>query len=128
MMKEFGVQFYIECKQFSSCNLSTGEIDKNEKTIQIDFEEEYLDQILGSFQEIKNLKSKIYAALQSEHIFKPSQADIGIERNLHSTETCYFGGKYWAYENEELQIKPNQQRVKIIYRDGKGFFMPEEMK
>ena len=69
MMKEFGVEFYIEGKQLSSCNLSTGEVDKNEKTIQIDFEEEYLDQI-------KNLESKIYVAAGSENIFKKTTSDI----------------------------------------------------
>lgn len=76
MIKEFGVQFYIEVKQLSSCNLSTGEVDKNEKIIQMDFEEEYLDQILGSFEQIKNLKSKIYVASGSEHIFQKTTSDI----------------------------------------------------
>ena len=76
MMKEFGVKFYIEGKQLSSCNLLTGEVDKNEKTIRIDFEEEYLDQILGSFAQIKDLESKIYVASGSEHIFQKTTNDI----------------------------------------------------
>jgi hypothetical protein len=76
-MKEFGVKFYIEGKELISCNLSTGEVDKNEKTIQIDFEEEYLDQILGSFAQIKNLESKIYVAAESEHIFELKESDYG---------------------------------------------------
>ena len=76
MIKEFGVQLYIEGKQLSSCNLSTGEVDKNEKTIQIDFEQEYLDQILGSFAQIKDLESKIYVSSASEHIFQKTTSDI----------------------------------------------------
>ena len=98
MMKEFGVQFYIEVKQLISCNLSTGEVDKNEKTIQIDFEEEYLDQILGSFAQIKNLESKIYVAAESEHIFKKTTSDI-----------CQRIGS----------------GCQIILREDKQFFMPE---
>jgi len=70
-------------------------------------------------------ENKIYLKKGSEYLIEPKKGDIGIERNLHSTETCYFGGKYWAYENEEKQTTPHQQRVKIIYRDGTEFFMPE---
>jgi len=70
-------------------------------------------------------QNKIYLTKGSEFLLKPETGDIGIERNLHSTEACYFNGKYWAYQNEELQTKPHQQRVKIIYRDGREFFIPE---
>ena len=71
--------------------------------------------------------TKIYVLLESEHIFfEPKEGDIGIERTLHSIETCNFGGKYWAYENQELRTNPHQQRVKTIYRDGKLFFNPKE--
>ena len=70
--------------------------------------------------------TKIYVLAESEHIFQPREGDIGIERNLHSIETCNFGGKYWAYENQELRLNPHQHRVKTIYRDGKHFFNPKE--
>lgn len=78
MMKEFGVKLYIEGKQLSSCNLSTGEVDKNEKTIRIDFEEEYLDQVLGSFAEIKDSYNYflLYVSSGSEHIFQKTTSDI----------------------------------------------------
>jgi len=71
--------------------------------------------------------TKIYVLPESEHIFfQPKEGDIGIERNLYFIETCNFGGKYWAYENQELRTKPHQRRVETIYRNGKHFFNPKE--
>jgi len=123
MMKEFGVELYIEGKQLSSCNLSTGEVDKNEKIIQIDFEEEYLDQILGSFGEIRNLESKIYVKVGSGSIFEPKPYDLRID---NSGDACEFQDCHeWIAYNEFRSNNPKNHNPKIIMREGKQFFMPE---
>ncbi|MBM5783176.1 MAG: hypothetical protein FJ368_07155 [Pelagibacterales bacterium] len=71
------------------------------------------------------LDGKIWVDEEWNSFFEPKEGDKGEERNLHSIEPCYFGGKYWAYENEVFQKPPHQQRVNIIMRDGEQFFMPE---
>lgn len=140
MAKEFGVRIYLDIakksgKSISSIqypievpNLGTNRFQlkifaKTDGSNENDFEWE--DTGEQEYLTYTDAEDKLYVAPESENIFELEQGDIGIERNLHSTETCYFGGKYWAYQNEELQTKPHQQRVKIIYRDGKEFFMPE---
>lgn len=126
MIKEFGVQCYIESKIISSCNLSTGEIDKSERTIEIDFEEEYLDQILGSYAEIKNLDSKIYVAKESEHIFEPKEGDKGLIDNRHCV---ILESDKWRYDEWISNSDPYFERShhgKIIMRDNKQFFMPKK--
>jgi hypothetical protein len=121
MMKEFGVKFYIEgkciiSKCIVSSDLSTIDFDK---TIQIDFEEEYLDQILGSFAQIKNLESKIYVAAESEHIFEPKYWDLGrcFKRNIIAN---FIDGKW-----ENGTVKFDLKTTKIIMRNNIQFFMPE---
>lgn len=120
MMKEFGVEFEIENEDFE---------DEDDG-----FTEPYFDyrlweiespETINSLLDVLDCNGKIYVQSGNEHIFEPKEGDIGIERNLHSVDTCYFGGKYWAYENEERRSTPHQQRVKIILREGKQFFMPE---
>lgn len=133
IIKEFGVQFYIEGKQLSSCNLSTGEVDKNEKTIRIDFEEEYLDQILGSFAQIKDLESKIYVAPKSESIFEPQEGDLDAEgfcftkgaavENHMTGKIDYYTDACWLVKIEEFTR--SKEKSKTIFRDNKQFFMPE---
>ena len=114
MNKEFGVQFYISYKNdFSDKKLSFYVDIKNIYNVLI--------QLLG----ICNIY-KIYVAPESEHIFEPEEGDLGIERNLHTLEPCFFGGTYWFYDNDYLEIKPHPQKVDIIYRNGKNFFMPKE--
>ena len=71
-------------------------------------------------------KNKYYVAPESEHIFELKEGDLGIERNLHAIEPCYFSGTYWFYENEGIKTNPHQQRVNIIYRNGEHFFNPKE--
>lgn len=138
MMKEFDVKFYIEeklinCKQFSSCDLPTIEYD--DKTIQIDFEEEYLYQILGSFAEIKNLKSKIYVAPESKYIFEPQKGDIGvlIEKWGRIEEFYIVERKHWGSMHSEFNYKWFKgkeevcitEKVEITMRVNAQFFMPE---
>ena len=114
MNKEFGVQFYISYKNdFSDKKLSFYVDIKNIYNVLI--------QLLG----ICNIY-KIYVAPESEHIFEPKEGDLGIERNLHTLEPCFFGGTYWFYDNDYLEIKPHPQKVNIIYRNGKHFFNPKE--
>jgi hypothetical protein len=140
MMKEFGVQFYIEVKQLISCNLSTGEVDKNEKTIQIDFEEEYLDQILDSFAQIKNLESKIYVAAESEHIFFKLQKEDLVNYKSRSGKnkiTATYLESFldcesilkWKLQSQGMNspkiYKIDAREFLIIMRDNKQFFMPE---
>jgi len=118
MNKEFGVQFYISYKNdFSDKKLS----------FHVDIENIYnvLIQLLGIYNQ-KLSGYKIYVAPESEHIFEPKKGDLGIERNLHTLEPCFFGGTYWFYDNDYLEIKPHPQKVDIIYRNGKHFFNPKE--
>lgn len=118
MNKEFNVQFYISYKNdFSDKKLS----------FHVDIENIYnvLIQLLGIYNQ-KLSNNKIYVAPESEHIFEPKEGDLGIERNLHTLEPCFFGGTYWFYDNDYLEIKPHPQKVDIIYRNGKHFFNPKE--
>jgi hypothetical protein len=139
MMKEFGVEFYIEGKQLSSCNLSTGEVDKNEKTIQIDFEEEYLDQILGSFAQIKNLESKIYVTPESERIFELQKEDLINYKSrsgknkitatyLESFVDCE-GISKWKLQSQGMNspkiYRIDAREFSIIMRDNQQFFISE---
>ena len=113
MMKEFDVNFFTK-----------GHLD-----IESDFLEEELGfhlNIRDIYGKLANNNTKIYVAPESEHIFEPKEGDLGIERNLHSMEPCYFSGTYWFYENERVKTNPHQQRVNIIYRNGKHFFNPKE--
>ena len=129
MAKEFGIEFMTKHKSgfngefffraFGDLWVNNVNIDSDDGSLRL------IDIINCKDENRTRFNDKIYAIEESESIFEPLQGDIGIERNLHSIETCYFGGRYWAYENEELQTKPHQQRVKIIYRDGREFFMPE---
>ena len=108
MNKEFGVKFYTA------------------------FKSDFLDKELGFCADIRGIynvlssDNKIYVEPESEHIFEPKEGDFGIERNLHTIEPCYFSGTYWFYENERVKTNPHQQRVNIIYRNGKHFFNPKE--
>ena len=102
MMKEFGVKFYTAGFK--------------------DVESDFLDKELGFHLNIRDIygklandNTKIYVAPESEHIFEPKTGDLGIERNLHSMEPCYFSGTYWFYENDVLNTRPHQQMVNIIY-------------
>ena len=84
---------------------------------------------LSSDNDFKNMTpdiTKIYVKPESEHIFELKEGDLGIERNLHAIEPCYFSGTYWFYENEGIKTNPHQQRVNIIYRNGEHFFNPKE--
>ena len=114
MMKEFGVN--LKCENESS-------------SYYYSFGKAMLDhirrEVLKDTTWEKNL-GKIYVAPESEHIFEPKEGDLGIERNLHTIEPCYFSGTYWFYENERVKTNPHQQRVNIIYRNGKHFFNPKE--
>ena len=118
MNKEFGVKFYTTFKN---------DFFEKKLSFHLNFRDIYnaLIQLLGACN-ASSSDYKIYVAPESEHIFEPKEGDIGIERNLHSIETCNFGGKYWAYENQELQTNPHQQRVETIYRNGIHFFNPKE--
>lgn len=113
-MREFGVKFYILGAVVSTVDLHTGK-----KTfvgqIQIDFQEEYLDQVLGSSADIGNLKGKIYVAKESEHIFEPKDGDIGIRNDeILSYKNCHWN----------IMVS-GKLEVDIIMRDGKHFFNPE---
>ena len=112
MMKEFGVKFFI----------------KDDNGDDYDFTEWHLNSqnVLELFTELEAFPCRIYVKSESEHIFEPKEGDLGIERNLHSMEPCYFSGTYWFYENDVLNTSPHQQRVNIIYRNGKHFFNPKE--
>ena len=113
MMKEFGVKF--------SEAHGTNHADK---FFQIN-ERELCDFATGVIEDFRGIE-QIYVAPESEHIFEPKTGDLGIERNLHSMEPCYFSGTYWFYENDVLNTRPHQQMVNIIYRNGKHFFNPKE--
>ena len=118
MNKEFGVQFYISYKNdFSDKKLSFHVDIKNLYNVLI--------QLLGIYNQ-KLSGYKIYVTPESEHIFEPKEGDLGIERNLHTLEPCFFGGTYWFYDNDYLETKPHPQKVDIIYRNGKHFFNPKE--
>ena len=130
MMKEFGVEFetYHQSKidgrpfffkKFNDMWVNNVNIDDGDGSVRL------VDLLYCKDESKTRVNDKIYVSKESEHIFEPKEGDIGIERNLHSVDTCYFGGKYWAYENEERRSTPHQQRVKIILREGKQFFMPE---
>jgi hypothetical protein len=118
MSKEFGVNFKqwlyptIHSTKMELCDVSFVEIVR-----EIEFSQD--DTTEGKFH------NRYIVARISEPIFDPKTADKGIEKNLHSQDLCFYGGKYWAYENEEMQTTPNQARPKIIMRDNKQFFMPE---
>ena len=89
----------------------------------------YLEAELWTDNDFKNMTpdtTKIYVKPESEHIFEPKKGDLGIERNLHTLEPCFFGGTYWFYDNDYLEIKPHPQKVDIIYRNGKHFFNPKQ--
>ena len=113
MMREFDVKFFT--KGF------------------LNIESDFLEMELGYHLTIRDIYgklandyTKIYVAPESEHIFEPKKGDLGIERNLHTLEPCFFGGTYWFYDNDYLEIKPRPQKVDIIYRNGKHFFNPKE--
>lgn len=113
MNKEFGVQFYISYKNDFSDKILSFHVDiKNIYNVLI--------QLLGIYHQTLS-DNKIYVAPESEHIFEPKEGDLGIE-----IEPCFFGGTYWFYDNDYLEIKPHPQKVDIIYRNNKHFFMPKE--
>lgn len=120
MMKNFGVEFEIPNEDFEDNDDGFAEPYFDFRLWEIESPE-----TINTLLDVLDCGGRIYVALESEAIFEPKEGDIGIERNLHSVDTCYFGGKYWAYENEERRSTPHQQRVKIILREGKQFFMPE---
>lgn len=121
MSKEFEVKFYIYGEQLIEHNLSTGEVEGSKK-IKIDFEDEYLNQILDSFSEIKNLKSRIYVAKESEHIFKPQELDIGFTSSRNQTQ--FNHGAFIFLELKTIGWSPIDEG-RIIMRNNKQFFMPE---
>ena len=86
----------------------------------------YLENIIPYFNYKYAFEHRFIVAPESEHIFEPKEGDLGIERNLHTLEPCFFGGTYWFYDNDYLEIKPHPQKVDIIYRNGKHFFNPKE--
>ena len=86
----------------------------------------YLENIIPYFNYKYAFEHRFIVAPESEHIFEPKEGDLGIERNLHTLEPCFFGGTYWFYDNDYLEIKPHPQKVDIIYRNGKHFFNPKQ--
>ena len=86
----------------------------------------YLENIIPYFNYKYAFEHRFIVAPESEHIFEPKEGDLGIERSLHTLEPCFFGGTYWFYDNDYLEIKPRPQKVDIIYRNGKHFFNPKE--
>ena len=113
MMREFRVKF----SQAHGSNHA-------DKYYQID-ETELCNFATGAIEDFRGIE-QIYVAPESEHIFEPKEGDLGIERNLHTLEPCFFGGTYWFYDNDYLEIKPRPQKVDIIYRNNKHFFNPKE--
>ena len=113
MKEEFGVKF----SEAHGANHA-------DKYFQIN-ETQLCDFATGAIEDFRGIE-QIYVAPESEHIFEPKECDLGIERNLHTIEPCYFSGTYWFYENERIKTNPHQQRVNIIYRNGKHFFNPKE--
>ena len=86
----------------------------------------YLENIIPYFNYKYAFEHRFIVAPESEHIFEPKKGDLGIERNLHTLEPCFFSETYWFYDNDYLEIKPHPQKVDIIYRNGKNFFNPKE--
>ena len=113
MNHEFGVITYIELSNKSRIYDKYFIKDWNHRELELDAKDKYHC-------------NKYYVAPESEHIFEPKKGDLGIERNLHTLEPCFFGGTYWFYDNDYLEIKPHPQKVDIIYRNGKNFFNPKE--
>jgi hypothetical protein len=129
MMKEFGVQFMTKHKSnfngeyffrgFGNLWVTDVDIDSDCCSLRL------IDLLHCKDEDATRFNDEIYVVKESEHIFEPKEGDKGIERNLHSQDLCFYGGKYWRYENEEMQKAPHQQRVDIIIRNNKQFFMPE---
>jgi len=118
MMKEFGVKFEWRQKVKASAYDIFHDWGKTEL-----HSGHTVDDFISD--EVNYGSDAIYVALESEHIFEPNEGDKGIERNLSSQDLCFYGGKYWAYENEEMQKTPHQARVAIIMRANKQFFEAE---
>lgn len=113
MMKEFGVNF----SEAHGANHADKFFEINETQL--------CDFATGTIEDFRGIE-QIYIAPESEHIFELKEGDLGIKKNLHILEPCFFGGKYWFYESDYLEIRPHPQGVKIIYRNGKNFFNPKE--
>jgi hypothetical protein len=120
MMKEFAVEF--ECQHE---NFDDDDDGFTEPYFDFRFLEIEQPETIGTLLDYIDNLGRIYVAPESEHIFEPKEGDKGIERKLHSQDLCFYGGKYWAYENEEMQKIPHQARVAIIMRDNQQFFEAE---
>jgi hypothetical protein len=114
MMKEFGVEFYVDRSDgisgLNSYNMRTA--DKTKVSLEEYFKENNND-IFLIIEDSQDLA--FTATKESEHIFEPKEGDKD-ENGL------FFDGRHWT---DGVSYAISSEESKTSFRFGKQFFMPE---
>lgn len=109
MMKEFGVKCEANC-------------DELEESYDFDgwgVDVETISDLLEIFAE--NYPEEIFVKTECKSIFEPKKGDQGRYQTRLGVSYVHFNGEQWV--GHAVNVK---EKLEIIMRDGKHFFMPEE--
>lgn len=106
-MKEFGVEFEIENEDFEDDDDGFTEPYFDYRLWEIESPE-----TISSLLDVLDCNGRIYVQSGNNHIFEPKEGDLAL---LDKKEPCF------AYKHSLI----HKDRMSIIVRDNKQFFMPE---
>lgn len=128
MHKEFGVDVYLKLEIIAKANLTTRESEKTTN--------EYLYEPLLAFIndewgfeevcKIVNAGVKIVVGNKSNHIFEPIEGDYILFNDEIGKVIDHDHNRnlFQIHFDEKIEML-HQEKFKIVFRDGKHFFMPK---